>query len=206
MSGRALIVDGDVDTPLVAEYERSRRELAQRGIAVAGTVVAAGAIPFLLGIRNAFAQARDDARVLEAAVGLEQQAAFAYTAAADGGELGRFEPVARLFAEQEQEHADALTRALRDRGGAPPPNPTAAGEVPGLAAVTRGSARDLTRFAVEFEAMAIAAYHDAQARLRAPELLAMAASIMANEAQHLVVLRQALGEDPSPRAFVTGGS
>jgi len=205
MSGPIHIADGDVDTTVIADYERSRRDLVQRGIAVGGVVVAASAIPFFLRIRNAFAQAEGDASVLEAAVGLEQQAVFAYTAAADSGKLGTSEPIARLFAEQEQEHADGLARALRERGGSPPPKPTSPMDVPGLAEAAGGNAVDITNFAIELETMAVAAYYDAHGKLRAPELLATGASIMANEAQHLVVLRQALGKNPSPDAFVTGG-
>ena len=206
MSRPIQIADGDVDTAVIAEYERSRRELVRRGIAIGGAVVAAGAIPFFLRVRNAFAQAEDDASVLEAAVGLEQQAVVAYTAAADSGKLGRSERVARLFAGQEQEHADGLTRALRDRGGSPPPKPAGAMDIPGLAAAAGGDAMDILGFAVELETMAVAAYYDAHGKLGAPELLATGASIMGNEAQHLVVLRQALGRNPSPRAFVTGAS
>ena len=42
-------------------------------------------------------------------------------------------------------------------------------------------------------------------RLR-PGLRQPLASIMACDAQHLVVLRQALGRDPLPQAFETGRS
>jgi rubrerythrin len=174
-------------------------------VVLGGAVVAAGAIPFLLGVRNAFAQAQGDAEILRAAVELEQSAVLAYTAAAESGKLGESEPVARYFADQEQEHADGLTVALRGLGGSPPPQPGGAGDVPGLAEAARGDAVDITNFAIELENMAIAAYYDAHAELSSPELLLTGASIMANEAQHLVVLRQALGNDPSPRAFVTGG-
>ena len=204
MSNRIFIADGEVDTAVIAEYERSRRELVQRGIALGGAAVAASAIPFFLRVRKSFAQANDDSAVLEAAVGLEQQAVFAYTTAAESGRLGKSARVARLFAEQEREHAEGLTRALRDRGGSPPAKPDGVKDVPGLAEATAGDALDITNFAVELETMAVAAYYDAHGRLSAPELLSTAASIMANEAQHLVVLRQALGKDPSPNAFVTG--
>jgi hypothetical protein len=54
--------------------------------------------------------------------------------------------------------------------------------------------------------MALAAYYEAHAKLKDPGLLSAAASIMANEAQHLVVLRQALKKNPSPSALVTGRS
>jgi rubrerythrin len=186
---------------LVAEYERSRRELIRRGIALGGAVVAAGAVPFLMRVRSAFAQADGDAAVLRAAVAFEQDAVLAYTTAADGGRLGRHAPLARLLAEQEQEHADGLIAALRGLGGTPPAPPS---EVPGLAEAVAGDTDAFVGFAIELETMAVAAYHDAQGKLSAPELLSTTASIMASEAQHLVVLRRAGGRDPAPEAFVTG--
>lgn len=150
------------------------------------------------------AQAGGDAALLGAAIAMEQEAAFAYAALADGGRLGPLGDVARQFAEQEQEHADALSRALRNRGGSPPSKPSAAGDVPGLARALRGARGQALEFAVELENRALAAYYRAHARLEAPELLSTVASIMGSEAQHLVVLRQALGTTPVTEAFVTG--
>jgi rubrerythrin len=177
-----------------------RRELVRRGVAL----VAAGATPFFLRTRDALAQADDDEGTLRAAIELEHSAAFAYTEAADSGKLGDSERVARLFATQEEEHARALARALEDLGGQAPTRPNAPADVPGLAEALAGGAAAITRFAIELETTAVAAYYAAHAKLRAPELLATVASIMANEAQHLVVLRQSVGENPSPDAFVTG--
>lgn len=179
----------------------TRRQVVRHGMAV----VSVSAAPLLLRARSALAQTRGDAEVLEAAIGMEQAAEFAYTAIADSGKLGRLDPVARLFAQQEQEHAGALTRALRDRGGSPPAKPTSAEDVPGLVEATGGSPREVMAFAGELETAAVAAYYNALAKLEAPELLSMAASIMANEAQHLAVLRESLGRVAVPDAFVTGG-
>ncbi len=66
------------------------------------------------------------------------------------------------------------------------------------------SQADVARFAIELETAAVAAYYDAHATLIDAQLLQTAASIMANEAQHLVVLRQAIDEPPVPYAFETG--
>jgi rubrerythrin len=179
----------------------TRRQVVRHGIAV----VSVSAAPLPLRARSVLAQTRGDAEVLKAAIGMEQAAEFAYTAIADSGKLGRLDPVARLFAQQEQEHAGALTRALRDRGGSPPAKPMSAEDVPGLVEATAGSAREVMAFAGELETAAVAAYYNALAKLEAPELLSMAASIMANEAQHLAVLRESLGRVAVPEAFVTGG-
>ncbi len=206
MDDKILIIDNaDVDTAVIVEYEDSRRELMKRGLIAGGAVLAASSIPFLLNARNAMAQADGDAAILEAAIGLEQQAVFAYTAAAASGKLGPAGAVAKLFAEQEQEHADALIAAQKKLGGKVPPKPTMAEDVEGLAEAAGGDAKSILEFAIELETAAVGAYYDAHGKLKSPELLSAGASIMANEGQHLVVLRQALKQNPVPDAFETGG-
>lgn len=185
-----------------AGLERSRREVVGLGIAAGATALAASTAAPLLTVSDAFAQADDDAAIVEAAIGLEQQAVLAYTAAAKGDKLGRGS--GRLFARQEQEHADVLIAALKDLGGTAPERPSNPREIPGLAEAAAGSQDDFARFAIEFETATVQAYYEATARLKDPKLLSAAVSIMANEAQHLVVLRQAIGQNPSPHAFVTG--
>ncbi len=189
---------------MACAYEVSRRELIGRGLAFAGAAAASSSIPGLLGANDALA-AGDDKVVLESAISLEQSAVLAYEAAGDTGKLGRATGLAKLFARQEQRHADALVQALQTMGGTPPAKPTRAGEVTGLPTALRGNATVLLTFAVELETMALAAYYGALAKLRSPELLSTATSIMANEAQHLAILRQELHTNPSPEAFVTGG-
>ena len=53
--------------------------------------------------------------------------------------------------------------------------------------------------------MAVAAYYDAHGKLKDPKLLATGAQIMANEGQHLAVLRPLVNQPPVPDAFETGG-
>jgi rubrerythrin len=207
MRDKIIISDGPVDTAVVADYERTRRELMRRGLVAGGAVIAASSVPLFLRVTKAFAQADGDAAILEAAVGLEQTAVFAYTAAAGSGKLDpATTKVAKLFAAQEQEHADGLTAALEALGGSAPPKPTGPEDVEGLAEAAAKGQAAIARFAVELETTAVAAYYDAHGKLKDPKLLSTGASIMANEAQHLVVLRQALGANPSPDAFVTGES
>ena len=50
----------------------------------------------------------------------------------------------------------------------------------------------------------MATYYRAAPRLEDAKLLQLSATIMANEGQHLVILRRALGKDPVPNAFETG--
>jgi rubrerythrin len=198
-----VIRDGDVDIAVIAEYEATRRDAMRRGIAAGGALLAATSIPLLLGVRNAFAQEEDDdAAILEAAIRLEQTAVVAYDTAAGSGLLDAATTrVAELFRDQEQEHADALTTALDQLGGSAP-RPPAPDAIEGLGDLR--SQAEVANFAIELETMAVAAYYDAHQKLQTAELLQTGASIMANEGQHLVVLRQAVGKDPVPNAFETG--
>ena len=202
-SQRPIVSDGDVDSAVVAEFERSRRDLLRRGIAIGGTVVAASSIPALLRVRNAFAAADGDGQILEAAIRLEQTAVFAYDTAIKSGLLDtKTRGIARLFRGQEKEHEDALTAAVVGFGGRAPATPITTRDVMGLDGLK--SQRDVLRFAVELETMAVAAYYDAHRKLRDARLLQTGASIMANEGQHLVILRQALKVQAVPSAFETG--
>ena len=206
-SERILIVDGDADTAQVAEFERSRRDLIRKGLGFGGAVVAASSIPLLLSVRNAFAAGNGDADILERAIGLERIAILAYGVAIDSKLLSPgFTRVAKQFRSHEQEHADALSTALMDLGGTPPAKkPTVEdidGVVEGIGEVK--SQADVANFAIELEMAAVAAYYEAHRKLVDAKLLQAGASIMANEAQHLVVLRQAVKRAPVPNAFETG--
>lgn len=203
---RIEIADGPADSVQIAAFERGRRELIRTGLGLGGAVIAASSIPLLLSVRDAFADSGADGEILAGAIHIEQVAVLAYGAAIDSGLLTpAFAKVARRFRDHEQEHADALTTALTDLGGEPPEKATAED----IDAVAEGlgearSQRDLASFAIELELAAVAAYHDAQRKLVDAKLLQTSASIMANEAQHLVVLRQAVKRDPVPSAFETG--
>jgi rubrerythrin len=206
---RIVIRDGDADTASVAAFEHDRRDLLRRGLAIGGGVVAASSIPLLLGVRNAFAQSDNDSQILASAIGLEQVAVFVYDTVLRRGVLdGPTQRLARLLRAQEREHADALIRALKDAGGAPPPAPTSVADVDevlkGLGDVRTRT--DVLEFAIELETAAVAAYYDAHQKLRDAALLQTGASIMANEGQHLVLLRKAAGRPAVPNAFETGES
>src|SRR5439155_8367089 len=116
--------------------------------------------------------------VLSAAVRRENTAVAAYDAAIRSGRLGPgMLAAARLFKRHEQEHAAALSAALRKLGQTPPAD-TDAKLLARLA-----KARDqeaILRFAIELEDHAVAAYHHAANRLRDPSLLRTVAQIMAN--------------------------
>jgi hypothetical protein len=146
----------------------------------------AAAVPLIGPAAEALAAARD----------LEQHAAAAYdTAAGDAKVPAALRRLARHLRDQEREHADGLARALRGLGGRRPAPPADSAPPP--------SGPDFGPFALELENRLLAAYYDAMPRLR-PGLRQPLGSIMACEGQHLVVLRQALGRNPLPKAFENG--
>ena len=138
-----------------------------------------------------------DVELLNSALDFEFMAVAAYKMGA-GRLKGELLQVAKVFLEQEQEHADGLASAIRDAGGKPN-RAKSSYDFPRLR-----SQDEVLRFAIDFENTAIAAYIDALPKLGKGDLRATAASIIANEAEHVSVLLGALGEEQVPDAFVLG--
>jgi hypothetical protein len=109
--------------------------------------------------------------------------------------------VARLFRAQEQEHIDATLEALRGLGEKSEPAPEEI-EASGL----KSEAQYLT-FLYEVESGTIEAELSASEKLTAPAPRSLLAATVANQAQHLVLLRRALGAKPLetlPEPFENG--
>lgn len=107
----------------------------------------------------------------------------------------------REFRGQDQAHVDALTKAIRGLGGETEAEATEP-EAPG----PRSWAEALS-LAYEAENAALAQDLDAPSRLQASAPRAVTAAIAANHAQHLAILRQALGVPPSaavPEPYESG--
>lgn len=189
-------LDGFLRDPL-----SRRRFFHMSGVSVAG-----GSAVFLSACGDdtttAIAPAHDesdqaDVELLNSALDLEWMAVAAYKA---GVRLlhGAVLKAGKLFGEQEQEHADGLSSAIKQAGGKP--NAAKASyDFP-----TLRSQAEVLRFAIGIENTAIAAYIDALPKLGKGDLRATAAAIIANEAEHIAVLLGALGEPQVPDAFVYG--
>ena len=95
------------------------------------------------------------------------------------------------FRAQEQEHADAVVKALRGIGGAAEPDEEEEIEAEGLR-----SEADHLEFLYEVESATIDDELNAISNLTAPWIRPLMATIVANQAQHLVLLRRALGAKP----------
>jgi ferric-dicitrate binding protein FerR (iron transport regulator) len=155
-------------------------------------------------VAERYAAATTDADLLQAGLHVEQVAALAYEAAADGPLDGEERAQALRFAEHERRHAAAfetmlfaLTVPVREHAG---PDDLEA-LIPGLRDAGR---RETLRALAELEGAAIAGHQLLGRRLQALDVLRSVATVMAAGAQHLVAIRNALGDEPVTKAFETG--
>jgi len=141
--------------------------------------------------------ADEDVSVMNGLLALERRAIAAYTAGIpllDGSD----KLAATLFLRQELAHAGMLLALIQHSGGG------AALRAPSYA-LGRPQGRDgVLRLLHDVERAEVAGYLDAIPRLSHGRLRSSAASILADDAQHVSVLRSALGLSATPSAFVTG--
>jgi hypothetical protein len=141
-----------------------------------------------------------DAEVLNEVLARQTAAVAAYDQSLRGLG-GQALELARLFRAQEQEHADAILKALRGLGAKaePPSEEISAG---GLK-----SEAEYLGFLYELESATIEAELSAVAKLTDSSPRSLLAATAANQAQHLVLLRRALGAKPTetvPAPFEAG--
>lgn len=185
----------------------SRREALGLGTAT----LAAATLPATLAPTAAHAQAvgqgSDDKAILRAALAIEQAVVIAYD---DLLARARLSAPARgtlqAIRAQERQHVSALLSFLREIGGAPGPAPRGPADVerdfPALASVR--SERQALAFAIELEQTTVLGYNGDVSHLNDQKLVQLAASIMCDEGQHLVMLRSALGQEPIPTPLEKG--
>jgi hypothetical protein len=170
----------------------------------AGAVLSAAAIALLAGREGLAAgtAAASDVGILNTLLGAEYEAVAAYQVGADSGLLQK--PVLHLAVEfqgQHKAHADFLVKTVQRLGGKPvEPKPTAAYKFP---VATLKTQTDVLRFAADLEHGAATAYLGTVPRFGNRDLAKGAASILGDEAMHWAILRQALGEDPVPQAYIS---
>jgi hypothetical protein len=180
---------------------------ARRTLLVRGTqaVLSAGAIAILAGCESmassktaSAASASDDIQVLNTALGLEYEGIAAYQV---GAESGLLQPpvlaVAVTFQDHHKKHAEVLASTVKKLGGTPV-TPKSKYDFPTGNLKTQN---DVLQFAAGLEQGAAQAYYGAVPVFTNKDLASAAASIMADEAMHWAVLRNALGQDPVPNAF-----
>ena len=171
-----------------------------------GAMLSAGAVA-LLGGRDAMAASKkashgdvaSDVRILNTALGAELEAIAAYQVGAESGLLtAAVKPVALEFQGHHKAHAAALAGTVKKLGGKPV-EARAQYEFP---VEKLKNQNDVLQFAAGLEKGAVSAYLGAVPVFGDRELARVAASILGDEAMHWAVLRQVLGEQPVPAAFV----
>jgi hypothetical protein len=141
------------------------------------------------GTTGAAAEREADVAVLNRVLARQLGAVAAYGDATAG--LGGFDlAAARRFQAQEQEHVDAVVKALRGLDGKAEAEPEAI-DVPRLK-----SRSDMVEFLYTMESATIDSELAAISKLNSSWPRALLASIVANQAQHLVILRRELGAKP----------
>jgi hypothetical protein len=139
---------------------------------------------------------RADVTILNQVLDLEYGGIAAYTAGIPML-TGSVANAAKHFLTQELSHAGELAGLVKQAGGQ--------AHVP-KASYALGhprSAADVLKFLHAVETAVIAAYLDAIPLLSPGPVRAAVASLLANDAQHVSILRSTLGEAPLPSAFVT---
>lgn len=152
-------------------------------------------------ISSARAQSpNNDVAILNAALAAEQEAIAAYQLGAASGLLQK--PVLDLavqFQGHHKEHADALAATVKKLGG----TPNEARKAYSFPTEKLKKQADVLAFAAELEKGAVSAYLGAVPILTNRDLAKVAASILGDEAMHWAVLRQVLGQNPVPTAFLS---
>jgi len=156
-----------------------------------------GSKPLRVKVRNGVTVQSGDVSILGALLDLEQHAIAGYTAGIPLLDRPAAK-AAQQFLSQELAHSGALRDLIRKAGGTPE-KPRTSYDLghPTTNAQVLALLRDL-------ENAQLSAYVQMIPLLTPGRLRSAVAAISANDAQHLAVLRQELGQNPVPSAFVTG--
>ena len=171
-----------------------------------GLVLSASAVALLAGCeslaaaqKNSDGTGANDIAILNTALGAEREAVAAYQLGADSGLLeSGIKAVALKFQGHHKAHADLLAATVSKLGG----HPVEAKKKYDFPTENLKNQSDVLRFAAQLEQGAVSAYLGAVPVLGNRDLARAAASILGDEAMHWAILRNVLGDDPVPAAFV----
>ena len=141
-----------------------------------------------------------DIQILNTALGAELEAIAAHQGGAESKLLSK--PVLDLavtFQGQHKEHAALLASTITKLGG----KPVMAKANHNFQVDQLKTEADVLKFAAQLEQGAVSAYLGAVPLFGNRDLAKAAASILGDEAMHLAILRQAMGEVPVPSAFMS---
>ena len=191
-----------LDTRRFGNVHVARRTfLSVGGMGLSGTAVA------LLAGRDTLAAMSEksvdpasDIVILNSALAAELEAIAAYGVGAGSGLLkGAVLSLATTFQGHHKQHADVLASTVTRLGG----KAAVAKAQYSFPVETLKTQNDVLRFAAGLEKGAVSAYLGAVPLFKDRDLSKAAASILGDEAMHWAVLRQAIGEEPVPAAFVS---
>jgi hypothetical protein len=177
------MTDSETASPELGAIEvhgMTRASFILRGAITAGAVYGAGAVaPY---VSDAFAATGStDVDILNFALTLEYlETAFYKDKAPTVGLSGEAKTLAASFAEQEQAHVDALTKAIQGSGGTPVKKPTFVFPVTNQAS--------FLKLAYVLENTGVGAYNGAGPSLQNKAYLAAAGSIVQVEARHAAAI------------------
>jgi rubrerythrin len=178
--------------------------IARRAFIARSTMTLSAAAVALLAGRDALAKGSEateaDVRILNGALASELEAIAAYQVGAESGLLQK--PVLDLavtFQGHHRAHAALLSSTVTKLGG----QPASARASYAFPTESLKNQSDVLRFAARLEKGAVSAYLGAIPAFGNRDLAKAAGSILGDEAMHWAVLRQALGENPVPVAFVS---
>jgi hypothetical protein len=178
----------------------SRRGLLRAaGVTVAGAVVAAGCGKTTLRaqVHNSKPTLDTDVELLNHLLHLEHMGVAAYTAGTPLLAPATIK-AGKLFLNDELAHAGALGGLIKAAGGKP------IKAAPSYDLGHPRTSRQVLSLLHEIEQAQIEGYLAALPRLAPASVKQSVASILANDAQHMAVVRAALGRTAVPAAFVTG--
>ncbi|HEX8744120.1 MAG TPA: ferritin-like domain-containing protein [Thermoleophilaceae bacterium] len=181
---------------MIEVHGMTRQAFIMRGAVAAGTVYGMSTVgPF---VRQALAQGGGgDVEILNFALTLEYLEAAFYEQALAGtkGLSGDAKKIATTLRDNENEHVDALTAAIKDGGGKPV-------AVPGVDFGDAFASQDsFLKVAQTFEDLGVSAYNGAAVDIESKDILAAAGGIVQVEARHAAAIRSLRGEDITPGAF-----
>lgn len=179
-----------------------RRALAGSGLVLSAAAVAllGGSDALAAGTKASAADIEADVRILNTALGAEYEAVAAYQVGAESGLLAKdVLGLTVAFQGHHKEHAAAIAATVQKLGG----QAVAAKSKYSFPVDKLKSQADVLRFAAGLEKGAISAYLGAVPLFADRALAQVAASILGDEAMHWAVLRQVLGENPVPSAFMS---
>ena len=177
-----------------------RMFLGKSGLMLSGAAVALLAGSDALAAKKGGDAQSSDIVILNSALGAELEAIAAYQLGAESGLLSKAVlDLAVVFQGHHKEHADVLAKTIGKLGG----KAVVAKPKYQFPTETLKTQADVLRFAASLEKGAVSAYLGAVPLFGNRELAKAAASILGDEAMHLAILRNALGEAPVPGAFMS---